>query len=993
MGRFAMRSYKPEIIENNVREHWKEVNAYEKTKKYWEKGEDYYFIDGPPYTTGSIHMGTTWNKVIKDLYIRYKRMRGYNVRDQPGYDMHGLPIEVKVEQTLGIKNKREIENHGIENFVEKCREFAMNFKEKMTEQFKFLGVWMDWENPYITITNEYIEAAWWTLKKAYERNLLTKAECVLTWCPRCQTALAEAEVEYWDEEDPSIYVKFPIKDRDNEYILIWTTTPWTLPADLAVTVHPNFKYVRAKMKKDDKEDILIFIKEQVDNIKSEGGYDSVEIIEEIKGEDLEGMEYIHPLLDEVPYHKKISKYWAYKLILDDSVTSENSGCVHTAPGHGPEDFEIGRRYDLPPFCPVDDNGNFTEEAGKYAGKSVRECNDEIIEDLRRKRLLMSEGSIVHRYGHCWRCKTPIIYRATTQWFLRVSLVRDKMLSEVLRVKWYPKWAGESRQYSWVENARDWCISRQRFWGIPIPIWTCECGEIKVVGSRNELKEFENYEENMNLHRPWIDKIYTTCKKCGKRMKRVTDVLDVWFDSAVCSWAQLGFPSNKKDFERWWPCEWITEAHDQTRGWFYSQLGAGVVAFERSPYDSVLMHGWALDEKGRPMSKSLGNVIDPLDVAEKYGVDSMRLYLFSASAPWEDLSFSWENVKNARRTLNILWNVVNFAHTYMELDKFTEDKVSISDVLKDGRIEDKWMFSRSESVLKDVTNYLEKYLIHKAARALEKFILDDLSRWYVKIVRDRTWIEGESRDKDFAYKSLHHALMRVAILMTPFTPYIAEAIYQKMFKRHPTVNMEEWPTPMENLINENLENSMDIVRNIVEAGSRCRQGLNIKLRWPVREVYVITHENQKNIEDFYDLLKKQLNCKNILFQKELPEGFSIVPNSEEIKCPENFTAAYYQNGIVIINGKMDDELLSEGLSRDLIRRIQEMRRDAELNVEDKIETSIECNEKFASFIKRHEDYIKNETRSIKINFEKSYGNLIKEWKIENYKVVIGIKKVK
>ncbi|MFQ6060354.1 MAG: isoleucine--tRNA ligase, partial [Thermoplasmata archaeon] len=768
----AEKEYSPQDLEKKIQNFWKLSKAYEKTKAMRERGKEYYFVDGPPYTTGSIHMGTAYNKILKDVIVRYRRMQGLNVRDQPGFDMHGLPIEVKVEKNLRILNKKQIEELvGIESFVNSCREFSTELQNRMSEQFASLGVWLDWENPYRTIENSYIEAAWWTLRKAYEKNLLTKYTRVLTWCSRCETALAEAEIEYKDVEDYSIFVKFLLKGRGGENILIWTTTPWTIPANMAVAVHPDFEYAKVQMTVEERQDTLWLMKDRVDEVASMVGAEGVRVLETRKGKELVGWEYFHPLTSKVPYHNQLTGEWTHKVLASEIVTKENTGVVHIAPGHGPEDFEVGEIHGIPPFCPVDEAGYFTEEAGEYAGKHVREANNIIIEDLRRERWLFHEGRLTHRYGHCWRCTTPIIYRTSVQWFIKASQLREVMLDEIAKVKWTPDWAGSSRQRNWVENARDWCISRQRYWGIPLPIWECECGEKKVVGSAKELSDGKNYAQDMDLHRPWIDAVTFDCPECGKEMRRTPDVLDVWFDSGVCIWAQLDYPSKKREFKQWWPCRWITEAHDQTRGWFYSQLVAGIVAFEECPYRSVLMHGWVLDAKGQPMSKSLGNVVDPFDVVKEYGVDSLRFYLLKNNPPWEDLNFNKEDVRNSNRTLNILWNVHRFATLYMSMDRFDPKSWTIDGLAESMRPEDHWLLSRTENLKAEVENETEEFEIHKACRAIEGFILNDLSRWYVKLVRNRTWVEDDSRKKFGAYKALHEALLTLAKLMAPITPHI------------------------------------------------------------------------------------------------------------------------------------------------------------------------------------------------------------------------------
>jgi len=1072
------KTFNARKLELEVQEHWQEVDAYHLVVKHREGGEDYYFNDGPPYTSGTIHLGTAWNKTLKDSMVRYLRMNGRNVRDQPGYDMHGLPIEVRVEKELGFSNKQDIQNFGIDNFVSKCREFALKFLDKMTEQFKSLGVWLDWDNPYMTIRNEYLEAAWWTIKRSAEKDLLTQAQRVLTWCPRCETALAEAEVEYWDETDPSITVKFPLKGRENEYVIIWTTTPWTLPADLCVSVHPDFGYAKLRVTKDGKDEYWWLVGEQAiwDEVVSlyiyGDEFDSApegkkaaliqklhddkvyeEVGDRIMGQDMEGWEYIHPLLEEVPYHQNPVSYNHCRIVLATYVSAENTGCVHTAPGHGPDDFETGKAYDLPPFCPVDGRGYLTEDAGKYAGRFTKEQDPNIIADLDQKGLLIHSGKITHRYGHCWRCKDPITYRATVQWFLKITEVRDRMLEEISSITWVPKWAGSSRQRDWVENTRDWCISRQRYWGIPIPVWKCDCGWSRVVGNREELNEAEGYTDDMDLHRPWVDKVTFTCPECGTKVNRVPDVLDVWFDSAVCSWAQLGYPARTDEFERWWPPRWIVEAHDQTRGWFYSQLGASVVAFDRIPYQSVLMHGFALAENGTPMSKSTGNVVDPLVVMDKYGADAMRLWFLRTSAPWEDLPFSWEGVRNTHRSLNTYWNVYVFATTYMALDDFDPGKVTLESVKDNLTVEDRWLLSRLEWVKKEVTDSFETRMMHLGCRALEEFIVEDLSRTYVKLVRDRVWVEKDDPGKLACYRTIYEALWETALLMSPVMPHLADLVGRNLGGPGlVTIHTLDWPRPRDELKDTELEGRMAIVRKVVEAAQNAREKGGRKLRWPVKEV-IIQGDTQEVVDAsraLEPLLKHMTNSKEmrVILPTEEWEGLQLVAEPqmsvlgpafrgdakkvgealERVDPQELKTAldggAYdlsldgktdghsvsitqdmvrfyrtqsqdvlctdFPGGMVYIDTHLTPEIESEGWSRELVRRIQDMRKEMDLGVDDRITVTLKAPPRIQDLVRNRLDYISRETRARRLDISDDVtGDMVKNWSIEGEEITLGV----
>ncbi|MEM3341764.1 MAG: isoleucine--tRNA ligase [Thermoplasmata archaeon] len=1001
----ADKKYIPLELEAKIQKMWDEGGIYFKVKKHRENGKRWNFCDGPPYTTGSIHIGTAWNKIIKDTVIRYRRMLGHNVRDQPGYDMHGLPIEVKVEQKLGIQNKKEIESMGIARFIHECREYALNNLRVMTSQFKEMGVWMDWDNPYMTIKNDYIESAWWTCKCAYEKGLLEKKERVLTWCPRCQTALAEAEIEYTDREDPSIYVRFPVKDTPNEYLAIWTTTPWTLPANKAVSVHPDYVYARVRIGSDS----YWVVKEKAAELAALLGAGGYQILEERPGTALEGREYVHPFLEEIEYQREIlrKEEWAHKVILGTHVTADNTGLVHTAPGHGPEDFEVGALYGLTPFSPIDEASVYTEAGGPYKGLYTKDADPLLIETLKKKGYLMRAGTLVHRYGHCWRCKSPITYRTTSQWFIKVSQIVDKLISEVESVRWTPEWVGSGRMKDWVKNARDWCISRQRYWGIPIPVWVCSCGKMIVIGNASEFRQYraKNYKEGMDLHRPSIDEVLIPCS-CGKDMKRVPDIFDVWYDSACASWAQVSYPSHEEVFRKWGLAQWIVEGYEQTRGWYYSQLCAGVISFGTIPYKECLSHGLVLDNQGRKMSKSLGNVVAPKEVMGKFGVDSFRFYILSASPLWDDLIFSWENLQNTDRMFGILWNVYYFSTLYMSLDKFRADK-PLSYYNEWFRDEDRWLLSRIQTLKKTVTAFFQTYELEKACRAIEDFILNDLSRLYVKLIRDRVWLEGEDKSKECAYRTLAEALIVLSKIMAPVTPYIAEEIYRNLCGKYETVHMEDWPAIDKEYMVEMLEKQMTYVSEIVESAQNARQKAKLKLRWPCRKLIIKadTDEITDAAYSLTELIKFQTKSKEVevispkdelpgMWMKSVPvkkeigpafkkegarvsafleklgdaearhlaeqlekTGFALVPITDEKgsfearltpamvqfvkEIPINLYEAKFTGGTIYIDTTVTDEIKAEGMASEVKRRIQEMRKEMDLPVEAMIEVSVRC----------------------------------------------------
>ncbi|MGI5992511.1 MAG: isoleucine--tRNA ligase [Methanosarcina sp.] len=1049
--------YNAEQIEKKVTQLWEDSDAYQKTREHRKTGKRLFFVDGPPYTTGHIHLGTAWNKIIKDSILRYYSMNNRNILERPGWDMHGLPIEVKVEGMLGFKSKKDIESFGVENFIEKCKEFAIIHKKAMTEQFQRLGVWMQWDDPYMTLKDDYIEAAWWTLKQASERNLLDVGKRSVNWCPRCETAIADSEVEYSDRTDPSIYVKFKVKGEENTFIVIWTTTPWTIPANVAVAVHPDFEYSKFRaIRQDGSEEILIAATDLIENVLRQGRYVDYEVLETMLGEELTKLEYESPVGDLVPVQNEI-KHGVY---LADFVTAENTGCVHIAPGHGIDDFNVGVKYKLPILCPVGPNGSYTEEAGEYAGKNVREANPIVIEDLRERNRLLAEGTVSHRYGHCWRCKTPIIYLATEQWFLKVTEIKDKMLEEIDSVDWYPDWAGSARFRTWVEGARDWCISRQRYWGIPIPVWKCKkCGKLEVIGTKAELLEKSGAGGDIELHRPYVDKVTLPCE-CGGEKKRVEDVFDVWFDSAVASWATLKFPQTREQFDEWWPADFITEGHDQTRGWFYSQLGASMVSFGRAPYKSVLMHGFTLDAVGKKMSKSLGNVVSPLDVIDRYGADTLRAYVLSSNAPWEDLKFNREEVETIQRSINILWNVFRFPLPYMALDNFDPLKVSLDSVKDALREEDRWILSRAQSVVKAIDEAMSGYLLHKAVREILEFILEDLSRWYIQLIRPRTWTEADDPDKLAAYCVLYEVYVTLTKLISPFMPYLAEEMYQNLIRNVDpnaleSVHMCDWPKVNEVYLDLELEAAMDTVRSIVEAVSNARQKAGRKLRWPVSRIIISpeTEEAAKAVERLRSVLMGQTNSKAIVltpvaeswdelglevipdpgkigpvfkkdagkvipalqkidgfalkkafaeageFELSLADGttVTVIPGMANFKetLPEGTASAESDAGLVYVDANLTPELEAEGYAREVIRRLQDMRKELDLLVDENISASVWIeDERILKLVETLKDLIAEEVRADTLDLGEGievFGALVKDWDVEGIAMKMGISK--
>ena len=1041
--------FDPIKIEEEILKYWDENKIYKKLKEVNSKlPKKFLFIDGPPYPSSPVpHIGTVWNKVIKDCILRYERLAGHRTYDQPGYDTHGLPIEVATEKQLGIQRKAEIvERIGVANFVNKCRELALTNAAALTQNFKNVGVFMDWDNPYYTLDNTYISNSWAVVKKAYERGLLYRGMHVLHWCPRCETTLADYEVsEYRDLEDPSIYVKFKVKGTPNKYLVIWTTTPWTIPANVFVMINKDYDYAEVEVN----NEILIIAKDRVRDVMKEAGIKDYKILRTFKGEELLGLEYEHPLKDIVPAQAKAEGYHKVVDAGENVTLTEGTGLVHSAPGHGDVDFEIGKKYGMPILMLVNDQGYFTEEAGKYKGKYVRDVADEIINDLKARNALLHAGKIVHRYPVCWRCKTPLILRAIEQWFIAVSKLKQELLSEIENVNWVPEW-GKTRIGNMVKEIRDWVISRQRFWGTPLPIWVCQkCGNIIVVGSKEELKKIAINEVPEDLHRPWIDNVKVRCDKCGGEAVRVPDVADVWFDSGVAFFASLG-----EDWEKKWkelgPVDLVLEGHDQLRGWFFSLLRAGVILLDKAPYRSVLVHGFMLDEQGREMHKSLGNYVEPSQVISKYGRDVLRLWLLR-NTTWEDAKFSWKSLDLTKRDLNVIWNVFVFATTYMNLDNFDPTAYTLDEIKQYLKPEDKWLLSRYYRMLKEVYEAMKNFKVHELANKVTSFIVDDISRFYLRLTRKRAWSESNDPDKIAMYYVLYQTLKGSLLLLSAVTPFIAEKIYQHFVvdNKLESVSMERLPEVKEEFINKEIEDAFELAKEIAEAGLNARAKAEIKLRWPLKEAYVflISEQDRKIAESVLDVLKALLNVKEVKLEgiegyrrfskvKALPNRGTIGPdfkrlsakvityieeNSEVVandiinkgvheaviegepvqikinhvniveEIEPGFVSARFDKGIVVINKEISKEEEEEGIVRDIVRRIQFMRKELALNVNDYINLSIVAPEERAEVIKKYLDYIKEETRAKQVIIGEAKGDLVQDWEIEDEIYTIGVSK--
>ncbi|WP_264555510.1 isoleucine--tRNA ligase [Halocatena marina] len=1047
--------YDPHAVEDRVHEYWQAVDAYDQTKQHRAGEESFFFVDGPPYTSGAAHMGTTWNKSLKDAYVRYLRMCGYDVTDRPGYDMHGLPIETKVEERLGFENKKDIESFGMENFIEECKAFADEQLDGLQEDFKSFGVWLDWEDPYRTVTPDYMEAAWWGFKQTHERGLVEQGKRSVTQCPRCETAIAKNEVEYHEIESPSIYVKFPLREREGS-LVIWTTTPWTIPANTFVAVDDAADYVCVEAEKDGTTEHLYLAAAMVEDVLSRGHYDRYEILEELSGADLVGWEYEHPFSETVPEHP--SGDGALQVHHADYVEMDRTGLVHSAPGHGQEDFERGSELGLEIFCPVGPDGVYTERAGTYAGQFVRDANSEIIDDLDDRGLLLASGTTRHDYGQCWRCDTDIVFLSTDQWFVTVTDVKDEMLSNIEDSTWHPQEARDNRFRKFIEESPDWNVSRQRYWGIPIPIWTPsdwegDMDEVIVVGTREELTERVDQEidsDTVDLHRPTVDEL--TITEDGTTYTRISDVFDVWLDSSVASWGTLGYPEQTDDFEELWPADLIMEAHDQTRGWFWSQLGMGTAALDQIPYDEVLMHGHALASDGRKMSKSIGNIVTPTEALERHGADPMRLFLLSVNPQGEDMRFSWDEMATMQRNLNILWNVFRFPLPYMRLDGFDPEAVTLDEC--DLELVDEWVLSRLQTTKAEMTEHWEDFRQDRALEALLEFVIDDVSRFYIQVVRERMWDEAQSDSKMAAYAALYRVLLETVQLLAPYAPYVADDIYATLTGEggFDTVHMCDWPTLNETYHDPDLESGIEIVRAVEEAGSNARQQAERKLRWPVPQVVVAANDEASAtaVDEYRELLKERLNARSIevvapeedwgelrysaqadmsvlgpAFEsragdvmRALNEARVSNPTldalatdvnraldgpavefTEEMvefvtETPEDVSGTVFSvdsedRGVVYVDTSLTDDIESEGYAREVIRRVQEMRKelDLELEQEIKLELSID-DQRIADLVAEHEDFIASEVRA------DSFGTVQdghrRDWDVEGITMTIALK---
>ena len=1045
--------------EKNIEKFWEDEQIFKKSIDSRKQGPTYTFYDGPPTANGKPHIGHVLTRVIKDMIPRYRAMKGYMVPRKAGWDTHGLPVELEVEKMLGLDGKEQIEQYGLEPFIEHCKESVWKYKGMWEKFSNTVGFWADMEHPYVTYHNSFIESEWWALKEIWNKGLLYKGFKIVPYCPRCGTPLSSHEVAqgYKDVKERSAIAKFPVKGED-AYILAWTTTPWTLPSNVALCVNPDETYVKVKMK----EDGTVYYMAQAlcDTVLGEGTYD---VLETFVGKDLEYKEY-EPLFDYAvatceKQHKK-----AFYIVCDNYVTlTDGTGVVHIAPAFGEDDSKVGRKYDLPFVQLVDGKGEMTKET-PWAGMFCKKADPEVLKALRESGLLFSAPVFEHSYPHCWRCDTPLIYYARESWFIKMTAVKDDLIRNNNTINWIPESIGKGRFGDWLENVQDWGVSRNRYWGTPLNIWECECGCQHAIGSQAELKSMSpNYTDvvkkyakemdqeangEVELHRPFIDDVTITCPKCGKQMHRVPEVIDCWFDSGSMPFAQHHYPfENKELFEQQFPADFISEAVDQTRGWFYSLLAISTLIFNKAPYKNVIVLGHVQDENGQKMSKSKGNAVDPFDALQTYGADAIRWYFYINSAPWLPNRFHGKAViEGQRRFMGTLWNTYAFFVLYANIDNFDATKYTLEyDKLP---VMDKWLLSKLNSLIKEVDDDLGNYRIPEAARALQDFV-DDMSNWYVRRSRERFWAKGMEQDKINAYMTLYTALVTVAKVAAPMIPFMTEDIYQNLVrsldKEAPeSIHLCDFPVANEAHIDKDLEAKMEEVLKVVVLGRAARNTANIKNRQPIGRMFV---KAETALPEFYqEIIQEELNVKKVEFTDdvraftsysfkpqlrtvgrkygkyvneikeilagldgnqamdtlnetdllsfETQDGTKVELAKEDLLIDMAQVPGFVSEGdnfvTVVLDTNLTPELIEEGFVREIISKIQTMRKEAGFEVMNHINVFQDGNDKLAEILKKHTEEIKKEVLADNILIGTMSG-YTKEWDINGEKGMFGVEK--
>lgn len=1037
--------------EKKVEEFWKENHIFEKSMENRKEGETYTFYDGPPTANGKPHIGHVLTRVIKDMIPRYRTMKGYMVPRKAGWDTHGLPVELEVEKKLGLDGKEQIEEYGMEPFIKQCKESVWKYKGMWEDFSSTVGFWADMEHPYVTYYDDYIESEWWALKEIWNKKLLYKGFKIVPYCPRCGTPLSAQEVSqgYKTVKERSAVVRFKVVGED-AYFLAWTTTPWTLPSNVALCVNPDETYCKVKAADGYTYYMAEALLDKVlGKLAKEEGEKAYEVLETYKGTDLEYKEY-EPLFACAGEAAAKQKKKAHFVTCDTYVTmSDGTGIVHIAPAFGEDDSRIGRNYDLPFVQFVDGQGNLTKET-PYAGVFVKKADPMVLTDLDKEGKLFDAPKFEHEYPHCWRCDTPLIYYARESWFIKMTAVKDDLIRNNNTINWIPESIGKGRFGDWLENVQDWGISRNRYWGTPLNIWQCECGHMHSIGSRQELFEMSGDEraKTVELHRPYIDEITLKCPECGGEMHRVPEVIDCWFDSGAMPFAQHHYPfENKELFEQQFPANFISEAVDQTRGWFYSLLAESTLLFNKAPYKNVIVLGHVQDENGQKMSKSKGNAVDPFDALNKYGADAIRWYFYINSAPWLPNRFHGKAVvEGQRKFMSTLWNTYAFFVLYANIDNFDPTKYNLEyDQLP---VMDKWLLSRLNTTVQAVDNDLANYKIPEAARALQEFV-DEMSNWYVRRSRERFWAKGMEQDKINAYMTLYNALVTIAKTAAPMIPFMTEDMYQNLVRSvdkdaPESIHLCDFPTVNEAWIDKDLEADMKELLEIVVLGRACRNTANIKNRQPIGTMYV---KAEKKMGEFYtDIIADELNVKEVKFADDVesfisysfkpqlrtvgPKYGKLLGGIRQALTDINGTAAMNElrtNGVlkldingndvelteedliietaqtegyvsesdgetsVVLDTNLTPELIEEGFVREIISKIQTMRKEAGFEVMDKIVVYAHGNDKIQDVMKAHEDEIKSEVLADEMVLGETDG-YVKEWNINKEAVTMGVKKL-
>ena len=1020
-------------VEKSIDESWGGVNKItERQIENRKDSDNFVFYDGPATANGMPGVHHILAKLLKDTFCKYKTMKGYKVLRKIGWDTHGLPVEVQVEKELGFEGKNDIEKYGIKEFNEKCRESVWKNEKAFREFTEELGQFIDLEHPYITYDNNYIETEWWILKKFFDEGLIYDGLKILPYCPRCGTGLASHEVAqgYKEVSVNTVTVPFKLKNMDNTYLLVWTTTPWTLLANVAACVNPNEEYVKCASKGYN----FIVAKKLANKVLG----DEYEVVEEYLGKDLEYMEYeqLLPII-KVPGH-------AFFITCADYVTMEDgTGIVHIAPAFGQDDYEVGLKYNLPMINPVDEAGCYKE--GPWKGRLVvdSELELEIIKYLAGEDKLFKKQKMVHNYPHCWRCKTPLVYYSKPSLYIKVTAFKERIVEANKKVNWYPEFVGEKRFGNWLENLNDWAISRNRYWGTPIPLWRCECGHDEMIGSRHELceKAIEKIDENIELHRPYVDDVHIKCPKCGKTMSRVKDVIDCWFDSGAMPFAQYHYPfENKELWKEQFPADFISEGIDQTRGWFYSLIVISTFLEGCAPYKNVLVNDLVLDKFGQKMHKSKGNAIEPFSVLKKYGADATRFYMLYASPVWTPLKFDEDGIKEIQsKTFSTLKNTYTFFQMYANADNldpkdFEVDYNDIDEI-------DKWLLSKYNKLVAYVTEAMDEYDLNKATRAINNFLNEDLSNWYIRRNRRRFWGSELNNSKKAVYQTTYQVLEGLCRLMAPISPFITEEIYRNLTQEE-SVHLADYPVSDESKYQDKIEEKMDLVRDLISLGRNAREEAKIKVRQPISEV-IIDSKNKSIISDLVELIKEELNVKKVVFEDNLGTyiNFIVKPNFKEVgkilgpkikefqevlsklgmdevnklrneekvvvnlsgeeftieasmvdirvESKEGFDATYKDNNFIVLNTKLTEELVNEGLARETISKIQQIRKNNGFEITDRVKVSYEASEEYSKAIDKFIPTIKDETLAIEFN---QGSNLVDEYDINEYTVKIRVDKI-